>query len=93
MVTEIGRQPWIAWGILRTRDAASPVEAEAVALSLALIVVTYAAVFSVGIWYIRKLMVKGPVPALLEPPRGVPNRPLSAAQRATVHAATGEATS
>ncbi len=92
MVTEIGRQPWIAWGILRTRDAASPVAFEAVALSLALIVVTYAAVFSVGIWYIRKLMAKGPVPALLEPPSGVANRPLSAAQRATVHAARGEAT-
>ena len=90
MVTEIGRQPWVAWGILRTRDAASPVEAEAVALSLALIVATYVTVFSVGIWYIRKLMQKGPVPALLEPPHGVPSRPLSAAQRAA--AAAKEAT-
>jgi cytochrome d ubiquinol oxidase subunit I len=54
--------------------------------------VTYTAVFSVGVWYIRKLMAKGPVPALLEPPAGVANRPLSAAQRATVHAARGEAT-
>jgi cytochrome d ubiquinol oxidase subunit I len=86
MVTEIGRQPWVAWGLLRTRDAVSPVEAEAVALSLALIVVTYTVVFSIGIWYIRKLMVKGPVPALLEPPKGVPNRPLSAAQRAAAAA-------
>jgi cytochrome d ubiquinol oxidase subunit I len=86
MVTEIGRQPWIAWGILRTRDAASPVAAEAVALSLALIVATYTVVFSIGIWYIRKLIQKGPVPALLEPPAGVPNRPLSAAQRAASEA-------
>jgi len=86
MVTEIGRQPWIAWGILRTRDAASPVEAEAVALSLVLIVVTYSVVFSVGIWYVRKLMAKGPVPALLEPPKGVPSRPLSAAQLAAARA-------
>jgi cytochrome d ubiquinol oxidase subunit I len=91
MVTEIGRQPWLAWGILRTRDAASPVEAEAVALSLVLIAVTYSVVFSVGIWYIRKLMVKGPVPALLEPPKGVPSRPLSAAQRAAADAQTREA--
>jgi cytochrome d ubiquinol oxidase subunit I len=43
-------------------------------------------VFSIGIWYIRKLMQKGPVPALLEPPAGVPNRPLSAAQRAASEA-------
>ena len=92
MVTEIGRQPWIAWGILRTRDAASPVEPEAVALSLALIAVTYTVVFSAGIWYVRKLMVKGPVPALLEPPKGVANRPLSAAQGGAVDARTGEAT-
>ena len=91
MVTEIGRQPWIAWGILRTRDAASPVETEAVALSLALIVVTYTVVFSVGVWYIRKLMRKGPVAALLEPPKGVANRPLSAAQRAAAEAGTREA--
>ncbi|HEX4885811.1 MAG TPA: cytochrome ubiquinol oxidase subunit I [Casimicrobiaceae bacterium] len=91
MVTEIGRQPWLAWGILRTRDAASPVEAEAVALSLVLIAVTYSVVFSVGIWYIRKLLVKGPVPALLEPPKGVPSRPLSAAQRAAADTQTREA--
>jgi len=82
MVTEIGRQPWIAHGLLRTRDAVSPVAAEAVALSLLLIVVTYAVVFSIGVWYIRKLMAKGPVPALLEVPKGVASRPLSAAQRA-----------
>jgi cytochrome d ubiquinol oxidase subunit I len=92
MVTEIGRQPWIAWGILRTKDAASPVAGEAVALSLAMIVVTYTVVFSVGIWYVRKLMVKGPVPALLEPPKGVPSRPLSAAQRAAIEQRTGGAT-
>jgi cytochrome d ubiquinol oxidase subunit I len=92
MVTEIGRQPWIAWGILRTRDAASPVEPEAVALSLALIVVTYTVVFSVGIGYVRKLMAKGPIPALLEPPKGVPSRPLSAAQRAAIDERTGGAT-
>jgi len=67
-------------------DAASPVEAEAVALSLVLIVVTYSVVFSVGIWYVRKLMAKGPVPALLEPPKGVPSRPLSAAQLAAARA-------
>jgi cytochrome d ubiquinol oxidase subunit I len=93
IVTEVGRQPWIAQGILRTADAASPLDAETVALSFALIVVTYTVVFSVGIWYIYKLMRKGPVPALLDPPAGVPNRPLSAAQRAaqTVRAPEGAA--
>ena len=47
-----------------------------------LIVVTYSIVFSIGVWYINKLMRKGPVPALLDPPAGVANRPLSAATEA-----------
>ena len=82
MVTEIGRQPWIAWKILRTADAVSPVAFGAVATSLVLIVVIYSVVFSIGIWYIHRLMKKGPLPALLEPPAGVGNRPLSAARTA-----------
>ena len=89
IVTEVGRQPWLAWGILRTADAASPVEAEAVALSFALIIVTYTVVFSIGVWYINKLMRKGPVQALLDPPAGVPNRPLSAATEAHESARAG----
>jgi len=91
-VTEVGRQPWVAWGILRTTDAVSPVEPEAIALSFALIIVTYAIVFSIGVYYINKLITKGPVPALLDPPAGVPNRPLSAANEATAKASTGVAT-
>jgi len=83
IVTEVGRQPWVAWGILRTVDAVSPVEPEAVALSFALIVVTYVIVFSIGVYYINKLITKGPVPALLDPPAGVANRPLSAAGPST----------
>ena len=86
IVTEVGRQPWLVSGILRTADAASPLETEAVVLSFALIVVTYVVVFSVGVWYINKLMRKGPVPALLDPPAGVANRPLSAAKEAATRA-------
>jgi len=82
IVTEVGRQPWLAWGLLRTADAISPVSTDAVAMSFALIVVTYSVVFSIGVWYINKLMRKGPVQALLDPPAGVPNRPLSAANEA-----------
>jgi cytochrome d ubiquinol oxidase subunit I len=92
IVTESGRQPWVAWGILRTADAASPVSTAAVAASLTLIVVTYLVVFSIGIYYIRKLVRKGPLPALVKPPEGVANRPLSAAQEATVEARIGKAT-
>ncbi|MGH8808363.1 MAG: cytochrome ubiquinol oxidase subunit I, partial [Noviherbaspirillum sp.] len=41
MVTEIGRQPWVATGILRTADATSPVSAATVATSLVLFVLVY----------------------------------------------------
>jgi cytochrome d ubiquinol oxidase subunit I len=92
IVTEVGRQPWLAWGILRTADAASPVDAATVAASFALIVVTYSVVFSIGVWYINKLMIKGPVPSLLDPPAGVANRPLSAANEAAAKASLREVT-
>jgi cytochrome d ubiquinol oxidase subunit I len=83
--TEIGRQPWVAYGILRTADAASPVSAAAVAVSLALFVCVYTVVFGVGIWYVRRLVEKGPQPIVQKPPtapHGLPNRPLSTADEA-----------
>ncbi|HET9330763.1 MAG TPA: cytochrome ubiquinol oxidase subunit I [Steroidobacteraceae bacterium] len=83
--TETGRQPWIVYGLLRTADAASPVSAAAVATSLALFVVVYCAVFSMGIWYIYRLIEKGPSPGTLATPplpAALPNRPLSLGARA-----------
>jgi cytochrome d ubiquinol oxidase subunit I len=64
VVTESGRQPWIVHGILRTADAASPVIGEAVAVTFALFVLVYAMVFSAGIFYINRLIAKGPQPAV-----------------------------
>jgi cytochrome bd ubiquinol oxidase subunit I len=79
IVTEVGRQPWVAHGILRTVDAASPVSAGAVATSLALFVVIYSIVFSAGIYYMNRLIVRGPQPPSRGRPSGLPNRPLSGA--------------
>ncbi|MES3023584.1 MAG: cytochrome ubiquinol oxidase subunit I [Pseudomonadota bacterium] len=76
MVTEIGRQPWIAYGVLRTADAVSPVGAAQVLTSLGLFVLVYCVVFSVGIWYINKMINKGPLPSLPGPDT-LPNRPLA----------------
>jgi len=83
IVTEVGRQPWAAYGILRTADATSPVAASTVAISLALFVLVYVVVFSIGILYIYRMLMKGPQAASQTPhaPEGLPNRPLSAAQR------------
>ena len=80
MVTEIGRQPWVVYGVLRTADAVSPVTAAQVLVSLALFVLVYGVVFSIGIWYINKMINKGPLDALAAAPDALPNRPLSAGQ-------------
>jgi cytochrome d ubiquinol oxidase subunit I len=84
MVTEIGRQPWLAYGFLRTADASSPISVATVAVSLGLFVLVYCVVFSMGVMYIGGMIRKGPDLSLAATPdRGMPNRPLSAADRAT----------
>lgn len=59
-VTEIGRQPFMVFGLLRTADAASPVGAAPIAISLSAFVLTYAFIFGAGVFYIFKLIHKGP---------------------------------
>jgi cytochrome d ubiquinol oxidase subunit I len=82
-VTETGRQPWVVTGILRTADATSPVPAASIAVSLGLFVIVYAIVFAMGIYYINRLINKGPQGAAAEPPHSVmPQRPLSTALEA-----------
>jgi cytochrome bd ubiquinol oxidase subunit I len=60
VVTEVGRQPFTVYGLLRTADSASPLDAPAVAASLLAFVVVYFAVFGMGIWYLLRLMKKPP---------------------------------
>ncbi|MBB3769729.1 cytochrome d ubiquinol oxidase subunit I [Angulomicrobium tetraedrale] len=82
-VTEVGRQPWVVYNVLRTADAVSPVAGWAMATTLALFVLVYAIVFSGGVYYINRLINKGPEGPAVEPPTGVPNRPLASAHEAT----------
>jgi cytochrome d ubiquinol oxidase subunit I len=86
MVTEIGRQPWVIYGVLRTVDATSPILTSTVAISLALFVLVYCVVFGVGVLYIRRMLQKGPMPAPGGADTALPNRPLAAAQRAAQEA-------
>jgi cytochrome d ubiquinol oxidase subunit I len=82
-VTESGRQPWLAQGILRTADATSPVPAGSIAFSLLLFFLVYGIVFSMGIYYINRLIAMGPAgPSIMPPERGTPTRPLSAVEEA-----------
>jgi cytochrome d ubiquinol oxidase subunit I len=89
LVTEIGRQPWIVYGLMRTADATSPVSGASVATSLALFVAVYGTIFPAGIYFINRLIALGPQGEGVEPPHGVPSRPLSAAEEAA-RQATGK---
>lgn len=60
IVTEIGRQPWVAHGVLRTADAVSPLAGSTVATTLVLFVLVYGIVFAMGIYYINWLIRRGP---------------------------------
>lgn len=57
---EVGRQPYVVYGVLRTADAVSPVAAGTVATSLLFFMIVYAIVFSAGALYILRLMAEGP---------------------------------
>jgi cytochrome d ubiquinol oxidase subunit I len=69
ITTEVGRQPFTVYGLLRTADSVSPLAAPAVATSLAAFVIVYFAVFGVGTWYILRLMKQSPQPDEAGPAR------------------------
>ena len=59
-VTEIGRQPFIVYGVMRTAEAASPVLSGPIAASLFAFILSYFFIFGAGSYYILKLIGKGP---------------------------------
>lgn len=62
-LAEVGRQPWIVYGLMRTKDAVSPVPGSSVGLSLAAFVLVYSALGVVCIYLLRKYACLGPKPA------------------------------
>jgi cytochrome d ubiquinol oxidase subunit I len=74
ITTEVGRQPYTIYGVLRTADSVSPVATEAVAASLVAFVVVYFAVFGAGAFYMLRLMREPPKPAEPELPAHEPMR-------------------
>lgn len=61
-VTEIGRQPWIVYGVMKTTDAASRVAGYQVGLSLAAFTLVYTVLGIVCFYLIFKYARKGPEP-------------------------------
>ena len=60
ITTEVGRQPYTVYGVLRTADSASPLDAPAVGASLLAFIVIYFVVFGAGVFYILRLMNHAP---------------------------------
>jgi cytochrome d ubiquinol oxidase subunit I len=78
---EVGRQPWVVYGVLRTADAVTPfLTARQATISLTVFCTIYTLIFAFGIFYINRLLHAGPVGHLINPPiAAVPNRPMSLA--------------
>ncbi|GBG12838.1 cytochrome d ubiquinol oxidase subunit I [Novimethylophilus kurashikiensis] len=68
ITTEMGRQPWVVYGLMRTADGVSRHSVLELSISLVLFVLIYFAVFGAGIGYLIRLMRIGPV---LNEPREV----------------------
>ena len=59
-VREVGRQPWIIYDVMRTKDGVSPVSASVAAGSLALFSVIYISLLVLFIYFARRIIIKGP---------------------------------
>jgi cytochrome d ubiquinol oxidase subunit I len=73
VTTEVGRQPFTVYGLLRTAASASPLEAPAVAASLLTFIAVYFVVFGAGTGYILALMAMPPHPGEAGPEAGPDN--------------------
>ena len=84
ITTEVGRQPWVVYGHMRTAEAVTPSLTGAhVLASLIAYIVVYAIIFGFGVYYLFRLVQRGlPEDAPTLTPERRPARPLSAATRA-----------
>jgi len=94
---EVGRQPWVVYGVLRTADAMTPfLTTRAATISLVIFCAVYAFIFLFGTFYIYRLIRTGPVGKLFATPRlAVSNRQTSLANAAHIfpehsHVGAGE---
>ena len=63
MVAEVGRQPWIVYGLMRTKDAVSPIAVSQVGTTLVAFILVYGLLGAVAVYLMLKYARKGPVPA------------------------------
>jgi len=63
IVAEVGRQPWIVYGLMKTKDAVSPLSSLQVGLSLPAFIIVYGILGVICFWLIAYHARKGPEPA------------------------------
>lgn len=68
VTTEVGRQPFTIYGLLRTAESHSPLAAPAVAASLLAFIIVYVFAFGAGTYYLLHLMARPPERNEAEPP-------------------------
>jgi cytochrome d ubiquinol oxidase subunit I len=91
VTTEVGRQPYTVYGLLRTAQSVSPLHAPAVATSLLAFITVYFIVFGAGILYVLHLMASPP--RVAEPgPQPEPQRAAGITPAPAVAAGEGSAT-
>ncbi|MDM8543909.1 cytochrome ubiquinol oxidase subunit I [Desulfococcaceae bacterium HSG7] len=66
VLAEVGRQPWIVYGLMKTSDAASPVASSQVLTSLIAFILIYSLLGAVGFYLMFTNAVKGPAQAVKE---------------------------
>jgi cytochrome bd ubiquinol oxidase subunit I len=77
---EVGRQPWVIYGLLRTKDAVTPsLVAGDVVLSLIGYIAVYAVIYSFGLYYIYRLLRDGPADDKASPNALTPAQPMTVA--------------
>jgi cytochrome bd ubiquinol oxidase subunit I len=77
---EVGRQPWVVYGLLRTKDAVTPSLASGdVVLSLIGYITVYAVIYAFGLYYIYRLLRDGPAEAPANPDTLTPTQPITVA--------------
>jgi cytochrome d ubiquinol oxidase subunit I len=63
LLAELGRQPWIVYGLMKTSDGVSPIAISQVAGSLVAFLLVYGLLGAVGYYLIGKKAINGPEPA------------------------------
>jgi cytochrome d ubiquinol oxidase subunit I len=77
---EVGRQPWVVYGLLRTADAVTPsLTGRDVLISLTGYVLVYTVLMGFGLRYVYKLLRAGPAPSPPLPQGATPKRPMALA--------------